>query len=185
MCFKSRHSFPLHRCSRVIVESRWVHVHHDRLSQSLRDQVRKKRVIRVIACRWFGLSPHDFFLAPFGTVSNVSFLIVDCFLSFCICNFSFFVSSFSFNMWQIVHYIDIDILYTNTVSSLPLSSLFLGFSSSACPQTDTAQLYNTHPDSCTHMDRTGLEFHFVFAKTRTVHTVILTTFRLTHIYLYI
>ena len=26
------------------------------------------------------------------------------------------------------------------------------------------------------MDRTGLEFHFVFAKTRTVHTVILTTF---------
>ena len=26
------------------------------------------------------------------------------------------------------------------------------------------------------MDRTGLEFHFVFAKTRTVHTVIFTTF---------
>ena len=26
------------------------------------------------------------------------------------------------------------------------------------------------------MDRTGLDFHFVFAKTRTVHTVILTTF---------
>ena len=22
---------------------------------------------------------------------------------------------------------------------------------------------NTHPDSCTHMDRTGLEFNFVFA----------------------
>ena len=26
------------------------------------------------------------------------------------------------------------------------------------------------------MDRTGLEFHFVFAKTRAVHTAILTTF---------
>ena len=26
------------------------------------------------------------------------------------------------------------------------------------------------------MDRTGLEFHFVFAKTRAVHTVILRTF---------
>ena len=49
-------------------------------------------------------------------------------------------------------------LYTNTVSSLPLSSL-LFFSSSAYPQTDTAQLYNTHPDSCTHMDRTCLEFN--------------------------
>ena len=44
-------------------------------------------------------------------------------------------------------------------------------SSSACPQTDTAQLYNTHPDSCTHMDRTGLEFHHVVAK-----IAILTTF---------
>ena len=32
------------------------------------------------------------------------------------------------------------------------------FSSSACPQTDAAQLYNTHPDSCTHTDRTGLDF---------------------------
>ena len=74
------------------------------------------------------------------------------------------VSSFSFNMWQIVHYLD-----TNTVSSLPLSSLLFVFSSSACPQTDTAQLYNTHPDSCTHMDRTGLEFHFVFSSVTTFY----------------
>ena len=49
-------------------------------------------------------------------------------------------------------------LYTNTVSSLLLSSLLFVFFSSAYPQTDTAQLYNTHTDSCTHMDRTGLEF---------------------------
>ena len=27
-----------------------------------------------------------------------------------------------------------------------------------------AQLYTSHPDSCTHMGRTGLEFHFVSAK---------------------
>ena len=52
-------------------------------------------------------------------------------------------------------------LYTNTVSSLSLSSL-LFFSSPAYPQTDGAHLYNAHPDSCTHMDRTSLEFHFVF-----------------------
>ena len=39
-----------------------------------------------------------------------------------------------------------------------LSSLLLFFSSSSAnAQTDTALLYNTHPDSCTHMDRTGLE----------------------------
>ena len=50
-------------------------------------------------------------------------------------------------------------LYNNTVSSLLLSSLLFVFSSSAYPQTDTAQLYNTHPDSCTHVDRTGLEFN--------------------------
>ena len=37
------------------------------------------------------------------------------------------VSSFSFNMSQIVHYVDIDICYTNTVSSLPLSSLLFVF----------------------------------------------------------
>ena len=37
------------------------------------------------------------------------------------------------------------------------------FSSSAYPQTDTAQLYNTHPDSCTHTDRTSLEFNLSFA----------------------
>ena len=36
---------------------------------------------------------------------------------------------------------------------------FLQLFSSSCPQTDTAQLYNTHPDSCTHMDRTGFEFN--------------------------
>ena len=50
------------------------------------------------------------------------------------------------------------------------------FSSSGCPQTDTALVYNIHSDSCTHMDRTGLEFHFVFAKTRAVHTVSLATY---------
>ena len=87
------------------------------------------------------------------------------------------VSSFSFNMSQIVHYVDIDIC-TQTPSlpcrCLPCCLFF--FSSSACPQTDAVQLYNTHPDSCTHMDRTGLEFHFVFAITGTVHTLILTTF---------
>ena len=80
-------------------------------------------------------------------------------------------------MWQIVHYIDIDIC--TLTQSLPCRCLpccLFSFSSSAYPQTDTAQLYNTHPDSCTHMDRTRLEFHFVFAKTRTIHTVILTTF---------
>ena len=42
------------------------------------------------------------------------------------------------------------------ISSLPLSSLL--FFSSAYPQTDTALLQNTHPDSRTHMDRTGFEF---------------------------
>ena len=60
------------------------------------------------------------------------------------------VISFSFN-------VDICTL----TQSLPCCCLpcCLFFSSSACPQTDTAQLYNTHPDSCTHMDRTGLEFN--------------------------
>ena len=53
------------------------------------------------------------------------------------------------------------------VTSLHLHSLFFAlvfffFSSSACPLTDTAQLYNTHPDSCTHKDRTGLEFNLSF-----------------------
>ena len=43
-----------------------------------------------------------------------------------------------------------------------LSYLFVYFSSSAYPQTDTAQLHNTHPDSCTHMDGTGLEFNLSF-----------------------
>ena len=51
-------------------------------------------------------------------------------------------------------------LYSKTVSSLLLSSLF--FFSSAYPQTDTAQLHNTHLDSCTHMDRTALEFNLSF-----------------------
>ena len=85
------------------------------------------------------------------------------------------VSFFSFDMWSIVHCVDIDIC--TLTPSLPCRCLpcCLFFSSSACPQTDTAQLYNTHPDSFTHMDRTGLEFHFVFAKTREVQTVILTT----------
>ena len=48
--------------------------------------------------------------------------------------------------------------------SLPCRCLpcCLFFSSSAYPQTDTAQLYNTHPGSCTHMDRTGLEFNLSF-----------------------
>ena len=46
------------------------------------------------------------------------------------------------------------------------------FSSSTYPQKDTAQLYNTRPDS--HMDGTGLEFHFVFAKQE--HFVILTSY---------
>ena len=74
-------------------------------------------------------------------------------------------------MCQIAHYIDIDIC--TLTQSLPCCCLLrcLFFSFSACPQTDTAQFYNTHLDSCTQVDRTGLEFHFVFAKTRTVHTV--------------
>ena len=87
-------------------------------------------------------------------------------------------SSFSFNMRQIVHYIDIDIC--TLTQSLPCrwsSLLFVFFSYSAYPQTNTAQLYKTHLDSCTHMDRTGLEFHFVFAKQeQLVHTAILTSY---------
>ena len=76
-----------------------------------------------------------------------------------------------------VNCIDFDICTLNTVSSPAAVFLDVCFlSSSAYPQTDTAQLYNTHPDSCMHMDRTGLEFHFVFAKTSKVHIVILTTY---------
>ena len=73
------------------------------------------------------------------------------------------VSSCGFNMWQIVHYTEIDI--STLTHSLPccflLCCLFF-FSSSAYPQTDTALLYKTHPDSCTHMDRTGFEFNLSF-----------------------
>ena len=61
---------------------------------------------------------------------------------------------------QIVHYIDIDIC--TLTQSLPCCCLPCFFSSSAYPQTDTAQLYNTHPDVRTHMDRTGLEFNLSF-----------------------
>ena len=46
------------------------------------------------------------------------------------------ISSFSFNMRQIVHYMDI-VIYTQTVSSLMLSSLF-AFSYSAYPHTDSS-----------------------------------------------
>ena len=51
------------------------------------------------------------------------------------------VSSFSFNMLQIEHHTDIDI--RTLTQSLAASSAY--------PQTDTAQLYDTHPDSCAHM----------------------------------
>ena len=76
------------------------------------------------------------------------------------------VSSFSFNMWQTVHYKDIDIC--TLTPSLPCRCLpcCLFFSPSACPQTDTAQLYNTHPDSCTHMDRTGLWVSFCLCENK-------------------
>ena len=60
-----------------------------------------------------------------------------------------------------------DRLYTDTVSSLLLSSLI--FSSSAYPQTGTAQLYNTHRDSCAHMDRTGLEFNLSLRNKNSSH----------------
>ena len=46
------------------------------------------------------------------------------------------------------------------------------FLPSAYPQTDTVQLYNTQPDSCTHMDRTDC-----LCETKTVHTVILKSYR--------
>ena len=79
--------------------------------------------------------------------------------------FFIFVSSFSFNMWQIVHNIDTDICtLTQSLPCCCLSCCF--FSCSAYPQTDKAQLYNTHPDSCTHMDRTALEFNLSFVSSQ-------------------
>ena len=64
------------------------------------------------------------------------------------------------NKTKIVHYIDSDIC--TPTPSLPCRCVpcCLFFFSSAYPQTDTAQLYNTHPDSCTHMDRTGPRVSF-------------------------
>ena len=65
---------------------------------------------------------------------------------------------------------------TNTVSSLPLSSLLFVFSSSACPQTDTAQLYNTQSDlyvRTPHMDRTGL---FVCNRVSRKTSVVMTSY---------
>ena len=50
------------------------------------------------------------------------------------------------------------------------------FFSCAYPETDTAQMYNTHPVFCTYMDWTDLEFHFASTKARSVYRIILTTF---------
>ena len=64
-------------------------------------------------------------------------------------------------------------LYTYTVSSLFLSSFF----SSAYPQTDTLQLYNTHPHSCTWNEHVFRSICLLcLCKTWTVHTFILTSY---------
>ena len=67
-------------------------------------------------------------------------------------------------------------LYINTVSSLSPSSLLFVLLLQLVYRQIQLSCTILIFDSCTHMDRTDLEFHFVFAKTRADHTVILTTF---------
>ena len=43
------------------------------------------------------------------------------------------------------------------------------FSSSTYPQTHTTQLYNTHPDSCKHMDRISLDFNLALRNKNNSH----------------
>ena len=87
-------------------------------------------------------------------------------------------SSFSFNMWQIVHYIDIDIctLTQSLPCWCPLCCLF--FSSSAYLQTGHSSVVQ-HSSGLVHAhgsNRPWVQFVFsVFAK-RTVHTVILISY---------
>ena len=58
---------------------------------------------------------------------------------------------------------DIDICtLTHSLPCHCLPCCLFVFSSSAYPQTDTAQLFSTHPDSCTLVDRTGFEFNLSF-----------------------
>ena len=80
------------------------------------------------------------------------------------------VSSFSFNMWQIVHYIDIDIC--TLTQSLPCCCLpcclsFFLFSLSTDRHSSVVQYSSWFP--CTHMDRTGLEFILSLRKKNSSH----------------
>ena len=70
---------------------------------------------------------------------------------------------------------DIDIC--TLTQSLPCCCLpcCLFFSSSAYLETDTAQLYNTHPDSCIEQALSSICL-LCLCKTRTVHTVILISY---------
>ena len=76
----------------------------------------------------------------FMDVMSLAWVSCRCETCKCVLFYHFFVSSSSFNMRQIVRCIDIDIC--TLTQSLPCCCL-LFFSSSACPQTDTAQLHNT------------------------------------------
>ena len=70
----------------------------------------------------------------------------------------------------------VDRMYTTT---LPLYNNIVPFSFFFFLQPihrQTVQLYNTQPDSCTHMDRTGLESIVFIYEARTVHTVILKSY---------
>ena len=97
-------------------------------------------------------------------------------LALCLSEFGRCVSSFSFSMWQIVHYIDIDICTLTQFSSLPLSSLvvcFFFFSLSSDGRSSVVQ----HPPWLVHaLGSNRPWFSCCLCETRTVRTVILTSY---------